>query len=61
MHENTEIRREANDISYLSKPRYVVIPAGIKFFHVTDSATGQGKGFRRRHLDACELARNLEY
>jgi len=61
MHENTEIRREATKISYLSKPRYIVIPAGISFFHVTESATGRVKGFRRRYIDACELARNLEY
>ncbi|MEN4828636.1 MULTISPECIES: hypothetical protein [unclassified Pseudomonas] len=60
MHENTEIRREAKKISYLSKPRFVVIPAGVEFFHVTESATGQVKGFRRRHHDACELARRLE-
>ncbi|MBA6114784.1 hypothetical protein JET76_14475 [Pseudomonas putida] len=47
-------------ISYRSRPRYVVIPAGIEFFHITESATGRVKGFRRRHHDACELARSLE-
>lgn len=64
MHENTEIRREAKNISYLpcgrNRPRYVVIPAGIEFFHVTESATGRVKGFRRLHRDACALARSLE-
>ncbi|MHC6226443.1 hypothetical protein ACYU03_17015 [Pseudomonas sp. X10] len=69
MHENTEIRREAKNISYLNgrskgrdqnRPRYIVVPAGISFFHITDCATGQVKGFRRRHSDACALARTLE-
>jgi hypothetical protein len=64
MHENTEIRREVKNISYLpcvtSRPRYVVIPAGIEFFHITESATGRVKGFRRLHRDACALARSLE-
>lgn len=60
MHENTETRREAKRIYSRLTPRYVVIPAGIEFFHVTESATGRVKGFRRRHHDACELARSLE-
>ncbi|TDF77870.1 hypothetical protein [Pseudomonas sp. H9] len=69
MHENTEIRREASRISYtdnrnrdksVSNKRHVVVPAGINFFHVTEHATGQVKGFRCRHIDACELARTLE-
>lgn len=64
MHENTEIRREVKSISYhayvSNRPRYVVIPAGIEFFHVTESATGRVKGFRRLHRDACALARSLE-
>lgn len=69
MHENTEIRREASNISYINNrkaslgidsARYVVIPAGINFFHITEHATGQVKGFRCRHSDACELARSLE-
>ncbi|MFQ6573013.1 hypothetical protein [Pseudomonas sp. UM16] len=69
MHENTEIRREAGNISYFNNKnvtahvysvRYIVVPAGINFFHITDHATGQVKGFRRRHIDACELARALE-
>ncbi|MER2297895.1 MULTISPECIES: hypothetical protein [Pseudomonas] len=64
MHENTEIRREVKNISYRTcvcyRPRFVVIPAGIEFFHVTESATGRVKGFRRLHRDACALARSLE-
>ncbi|MEG1038443.1 MAG: hypothetical protein RSE94_00860 [Pseudomonas sp.] len=69
MHENTEIRREASRISYINNnssgssangKRHVVIPAGINFFHITEQATGQVKGFRRLHTDACELARTLE-
>ncbi len=57
------------NISYLNHPligsgegaaRYVVIPAGINFFHITEWATGRVKGFRRRHNDACALARALE-
>lgn len=62
MHENTEIRREVKCISCLSKnrPRFIVIPAGIDFFHVAERTTGRIKGFRRRHQDACDLARELE-
>ncbi|WP_342622756.1 hypothetical protein [Pseudomonas alkylphenolica] len=69
MHENTEIRREASNISYLNitnpassahSTRYIVVPAGINFFHITEHTTGQVKGFRCRHIDACELARTLE-
>lgn len=68
MHENTEIRREAANISCFNdspgssviSTRYIVVPAGINFFHITDYATGQVKGFRCRHIDACELARALE-
>lgn len=64
MHENTEIRRVPQSISCINKgnirPRYVVVPAGIAFFHVTDSATGRVKGFRRHLRDACALARQLE-
>lgn len=62
MHENTEIRREAKRISCLCKrtSRFAVVPAGVEFFHVTERATGRVKGFRRRHQDACDLARHLE-
>lgn len=69
MHENTELRREAKAFSYAdysavptntSSPRFVVIPAGIGFFHITEHATGRVKGFRREHTEACALARHLE-
>ncbi|MBM3108771.1 hypothetical protein H8F21_28685 [Pseudomonas sp. P66] len=68
MHENTEIRREAVCNSYFnnclsstkSGTRHIVVPAGVNFFHITEHATGQVKGFRCRHVDACELARTLE-
>lgn len=69
MHENTEIRRDLQNISYCAgamdmpmaaMPRYIVIPAGIEFFHITESATGIVKGFRRSHIGACDLARWLE-
>lgn len=64
MPENTEIRREAQHISCnittSSKARFIVVPAGVAFFHITESTTGRVKGFRQRHQDACELARHLE-
>ncbi|NBA98320.1 hypothetical protein [Pseudomonas sp. R5(2019)] len=41
-------------------PRYRVIAAGVGFFHITEHATGHVRGFRRRHDEACALARNLE-
>ncbi|MGW7775153.1 hypothetical protein ACTWM0_19655 [Pseudomonas machongensis] len=40
--------------------RFVVIPAGVEFFHITERATGRVMGFRRSHLAACELARSLD-
>ncbi|CAK9890262.1 MULTISPECIES: hypothetical protein [Pseudomonas] len=68
MHENTEFRREPKGISYIeyaahslnSMPRFVVVPAGIGFFHITEQATGRVKGFRCEHTEACALARYLE-
>lgn len=64
MHENTKIRREEKDDPYaklgINLPRFIVIPAGIDFFHIIESATGRIKGFRRLHLDACLLAKSLE-
>ncbi|CAI8967807.1 MULTISPECIES: hypothetical protein [Pseudomonas] len=69
MHENTEFRREARGVSYTEyaagynlnrPPRFVVVPAGIGFFHITEQATGRVKGFRREHTEACALARHLE-
>ncbi|TFF38697.1 hypothetical protein E3U47_15835 [Pseudomonas sp. RIT623] len=60
MHENTEIRREARNNSCLGIPRYIVIPAGIAFYHIAERDTGRVRGFRQRHKDACELARHFE-
>ncbi|WP_296263932.1 hypothetical protein [Pseudomonas sp. UBA6562] len=64
MHENTKIRREEMDDPYaklgIDLPRFIVIPAGVDFFHIIESATGRIKGFRRLHLDACLLAKSLE-
>ncbi len=69
MHENTEIRREASNISYfitkspassLNSTRYIVVPAGTNFFHITEHASGQVKDFRCRHIDACKLPQTLE-
>ncbi len=64
MPENTEIRREAQHISFKFAPanqaRFIVVPAGVAFFHITESTTGRVRGFRQRHQDACELARQLE-
>ena len=69
MHENTETRRVAStpEVSksfgmapHRTGPRYIVVPAGIGFFHITEFATGQVKGFRRHHGEACDLAKVLE-
>jgi hypothetical protein len=64
MHENTEIRREARNISCRTetpdKPRYHVVAAGKGFFHITESLSGKVRGFRQRYQDAWELARYLE-
>nr|WP_255263573.1 hypothetical protein [Pseudomonas aegrilactucae] len=69
MHENTETRRVANTLAVAKKtdlcpcsahPRYIVVPAGIGFFHITEFATGQVRGFRRHHGEACALAHTLE-
>ncbi|AZL69684.1 MULTISPECIES: hypothetical protein [Pseudomonas] len=64
MPENTEIRREAQHISFKFAPpnqaRFIVVPAGVAFFHITERTTGRVRGFRQRHQDACELARQLE-
>ncbi|NWD74818.1 hypothetical protein HX890_11950 [Pseudomonas gingeri] len=44
----------------VTKPRFIVKPAGVAFFHVVDSRTGKACGFRRDHNEACALARRLE-
>jgi|GEM_PF-448446 len=43
-----------------NSPRYCIVPAGNKFFHVIEAATGKVKGFHRNHNKACALARSLE-
>lgn len=64
MHENTEFRREARNIScHPAVPgtsRYCVVAAGIGFFHITETHSGKVHGFRQRYQDAWELARHLE-
>lgn len=41
-------------------PRYRVIPAGKAFYHVVETSTNRVIGYRRQHIDACTLARQLE-
>ncbi|MDH0647686.1 hypothetical protein N5D48_24330 [Pseudomonas sp. GD03858] len=64
MHENHEIRRVPRSICHpddcIGMPRFIVIPAGIAFYHVVERATGRTRGFRQRHADACALARAFE-
>ncbi|MFT0869539.1 hypothetical protein [Pseudomonas sp. CAM1A] len=60
MHENTETRREARNISGQDMPRYIVIPAGIAFYHIAERDTGRVRGFRQCHEQACALARHFE-
>jgi hypothetical protein len=44
----------------VTKPRFIVKPVGVAFFHVLDSRTDKARGFRRDHNEACALARRLE-
>ncbi|MCX5510213.1 hypothetical protein EON09_18605 [Pseudomonas soli] len=60
MHENTETRREARNISDREMPRYIVIPAGNAFYHIAERDTGRVRGFRQCHKQACALARHFE-
>ena len=41
-------------------PLFQVVPAGIAFFHIKETATGRVRGFREDHNQACALARSLE-
>jgi hypothetical protein len=43
-----------------ARPRFQVVPAGIAFFHIKETATGRVRGFRGDHNQACALARSLE-
>ncbi|MCY1290510.1 hypothetical protein D9M70_396590 [compost metagenome] len=51
-----EIRRRLG----VELPAYQVKPGGRDFFHVIETATGKVRGYRRKHMDACALARSLE-
>ncbi|WP_167498019.1 hypothetical protein [Pseudomonas nabeulensis] len=39
---------------------YQVVPAGRNFFHIREVLSGRIKGFRSDHIQACELAKELE-
>lgn len=45
---------------YLDSVLYQVIPAGKNFFHIIEVTSGRIKGFRSDHIQACELAKQLE-
>ncbi|TFF06924.1 hypothetical protein EXW72_25040 [Pseudomonas sp. BCA14] len=45
---------------YLNSVLYQVVPAGKNFFHILEVTSGRVKGFRSDHIQACELARQLE-
>lgn len=45
---------------YRQTPRCQVIAAGRDFFHIREQHSGRTLGFRRGHLAACLLARQLE-
>lgn len=48
------------EVGYTHQPRYQVIPVSHGFFHIREANSGQVKGFRCNHYDACELAIYLE-
>jgi hypothetical protein len=39
---------------------YQVVPAGRNFFHIREVTSGRVKGFRSNHIQACQLAKELE-
>ncbi|TFY91462.1 hypothetical protein DYL59_05785 [Pseudomonas kairouanensis] len=45
---------------YLDSILYQVVPAGRNFFHIREVLSGQIKGFRSDHIQACLLAKKLE-
>ncbi len=45
---------------YTHPPLYQVIPVSHGFFHIREAGTGQIKGFRCTHIEACALAKHLE-
>ncbi|MBI6909323.1 hypothetical protein [Pseudomonas palleroniana] len=49
-----------NPDGYLNSVLYQVVPAGKNFFHILEVTSGRVKGFRSDHIQACELAKQLE-
>ncbi|NVZ18382.1 hypothetical protein [Pseudomonas costantinii] len=45
---------------YSNSVLYQVVPAGRNFFHILEVTSGRIKGFRSNHIQACELAKELE-
>ncbi|CRM42049.1 MULTISPECIES: hypothetical protein [Pseudomonas] len=45
---------------YSNSILYQVVPAGRNFFHILEVTSGRIKGFRSDHIQACELAKQLE-
>ncbi|PQZ88891.1 MULTISPECIES: hypothetical protein [Pseudomonas] len=45
---------------YMDSVLYQVVPAGRNFFHIREVISGRIKGFRSNHIQACELAKQLE-
>lgn len=45
---------------YSNSVLYQVVPAGRNFFHIREVTSGRIKGFRSDHIQACELAKELE-
>ncbi|HCL4073333.1 TPA: hypothetical protein N2C32_001519 [Pseudomonas aeruginosa] len=39
---------------------YLVVPQGRGFFHIVETATGNVRGFRRSHNEACAYAEHLK-
>ena len=48
------------DFGYTQSHHYQVIPISHGFFHVREAHTGQIRGFRCPHHEACALASQLE-
>ena len=48
------------DFGYTQSRHYQVIPISHGFFHVREAHTGQIRGFRCSHYEACALASQLE-
>ena len=45
---------------YSNSVLYQVVPAGRNFFHILEVTSGRIKGFRSNHIQACQLAKELE-